>query len=174
MSELRKNVDGSSILLLLNKIDTIKVSEGETVETVIDKLKENYKKVYPDVKTIPEIWPVAAYPALIARSAQNNFDYNGKNGNFTKEEKEKLEERSQMKAFEDRLWKFLTQGEKAKQELLAPVRQLIAQLSEIEGNIKIQLDVLNGSVDHDSIREQILELDKKREGLQDKLDRRKV
>ena len=170
LSELRKNVDGSSILLLLNKIDTIKVSEGETVETVIDKLKENYKKVYPDVKTIPEIWPVAAYPALIARSAQNNFDYNGKNGNFTKEEKEKLEERSQMKAFEDRLWKFLTQGEKAKQELLAPVRQLIAQLSEIEGNIKIQLDVLNGSVDHDSIREQILELDKKREGLQDKLD----
>lgn len=170
LSELRKNVDGSSILLLLNRIDTIKVSEGETVETVIDKLKENYKKVYPDVKTIPEIWPVAAYPALIARSAQDNFDYDGKNGNFTKEEKEKFEEKSQMKAFEDRLWKFLTQGEKAKQELLAPVSQLIAQLASIKKDINIQLDFLNGSVDRDSIEEQKLELEKAVEALQDRLN----
>lgn len=170
LTELRKNVDGSSIILLLNMIDTIKKSEGETVETVIQKLKENYRKVYPDVKTIPEIWPVAAYPALIARSKMNNFDYNGKKGNFSDEEKQKFEELSQMKAFEDRLWKFLTQGEKAKQELLAPVSQLIAQLISLKKNLNVQLDVLNGSVDKDSIEEQKLELDKGLDSLQEKLD----
>lgn len=170
LTELRKNVDGASIILLLNMIDTIKKSEGETVETVIQKLKDNYRKVYPDVKTIPEIWPVAAYPALIARSKMNNFDYNGRNGNFSKEEKEKFEELSQMKAFEDRLWKFLTQGEKAKQELMAPINQLVAQLDSIKKNLNTQLDILEGSVDKDSIEEQKLELDKGLASLQEKLD----
>ncbi len=170
LTELRKNVDGSSIILLLNMIDTIKKSEGDTVDTVIQKLKENYRKVYPDVNTIPEIWPVAAYPALIARSKMNNFDYNGKNGNFSDEEKQKFEELSQMKAFEDRLWKFLTQGEKAKQELLTPVSQLIAQLISLKKNLDVQLEVLNGSVDQDSIEEQKLELDKGLASLQEKLD----
>ena len=170
LTELRKKVDGSSIILLLNMIDTIKKSEGETVEIVIQKLKDNYRKVYPDVKTIPEIWPVAAYPALIARSKMNNFDYNGKNGNFSDEEKQKFEELSQMKAFEDRLWKFLTQGEKAKQELLAPVSQLIAQLTSLKKNLNVQLEVLNGSVDKDSIEEQKLELDKGLASLKEKLE----
>ena len=170
LTELRKNVDGSSIILLLNMIDTIKKSEGETVEIVIQKLKDNYRKIYPDVKTIPEIWPVAAYPALIARSKMNNFDYNGKNGNFSDEEKQKFEELSQMKAFEDRLWKFLTQGEKAKQELLAPVSQMVAQLISLKKNLNVQLDVLNGSVDKDSIEEQKLELGKGVASLQEKLD----
>lgn len=170
LTELRKKVNGASIILLLNMIDTIKKSEGETVDIVIQKLKDNYRKVYPDVKTIPEIWPVAAYPALIARSKMNNFDYNGKNGNFTDEEKRKFEELSQMKAFEERLWKFLTQGEKAKQELLAPVSQLIAQLASLKKNLSIQLDVINGSVDKDSIEEQKLELDKGLNTLQEKLD----
>lgn len=170
LTELRKKVNGASIILLLNMIDTIKKSEGETVDIVIQKLKDNYRKVYPDVKTIPEIWPVAAYPALIARSKMNNFDYNGRNGDFTDEEKRKFEELSQMKAFEERLWKFLTQGEKAKQELLAPVSQLIAQLASLKKNLNIQLDVLNGSVDKDSIEEQKLELDKGLTTLQEKLD----
>lgn len=170
LTELRKKVNGASIILLLNMIDTIKKSEGETVDIVIQKLKDNYRKVYPDVKTIPEIWPVAAYPALIARSKMNNFDYNGRNGDFTDEEKRKFEELSQMKAFEERLWKFLTQGEKAKQELLAPVSQLIAQLASLKKNLNIRLDVLNGSVDKDSIEEQKLELDKGLATLQEKLD----
>ncbi len=169
LTELRKNIDGSSILLLLNQIDTLKKEEGQTVEMVIQKLKDNYRKVYPDVKTIPEIWPVAAYPALVARSKQEKFDYHGKYGNFTKKEKEEFEELSQMKSFEERLWKFLTQGEKAKQELLAPVSQLIAQLTSLKKDINYQLEILNGSVDKDSIEEQKLELDRSLESLNEKL-----
>lgn len=170
LTELRKNVDSSSIILLLNMIDTIKESEGETVDTVIQKLKENYKKIYPDVKTIPEIWPVAAYPALIARSELDNYDYMGKHGGFTADEKMLFEERSQMKAFEERLWKFLTQGEKAKQELLSPVSQLSVQLSNLKKNIECELNILEGSIDKNSIEEQKLELDKALDELQKKLD----
>ena len=100
----------------------------------------------------------------------NYFDYNGKTGNFSDGEKQKFEELSQMKAFEDRLWKFLTQGEKAKQELLAPVSQMVAQLISLKKNLNVQLDVLNGSVDKDSIEEQKLELGKGVASLQEKLD----
>lgn len=66
-----------SIIFVLNKIDMIKTSEGETVDTVIKKLKETYKKEYPDAQTVPEIWPVAAYPALVARGKEK-MDYHGK------------------------------------------------------------------------------------------------
>ena len=66
LSELRRHMD--SIIFVLNKIDNIKTSEGEDVDGVIKKLKESYKKVYPDETTIPEVWPIAAYPALVARS----------------------------------------------------------------------------------------------------------
>ncbi len=164
LSALCKNV--KSVLLLLNRID--EVSEKE-LDSVIDRLKENYKKVYPDIKTIPELWPVAAYPALIARSKQDDFSYRGRKGGFTDEEKKDFEEKSRMEAFEDRLWKFLTQGEKAKQELLSPISKLIEQLSNVYKNIDIQLNVLNGAADDSSIKEQILELENTISGLNDRI-----
>ena len=108
LGELQKRI--KNVILVLNKIDNIKKSEGETVESVIAKLKENYKAVFPEAETIPEIWPVAAYPALTARSS-TEMEYHGKT-EFTPEERQKFEKISHMSEFEDRLWKFLTQGEK--------------------------------------------------------------
>lgn len=172
LSEFRRRLDldgkGNSILYVLNKIDSIKVSEGETVESVVNKLKENYRKVYPDATTIPEIWPIAAYPALVARSSQQ-LDYRGKNGGFTAEEKEEFERISRLQAFEDRLWKFLTQGEKAKQELMGPITQLIAVLKERKDECSRELEILNGSVDQSQIEEKRLELQKSKDELEEKL-----
>lgn len=168
LTELRKRV--KSILFVLNKIDSIKSSEGETVENVIEKLKENYKQMYPEETTIPEIWAIAAYPALVARGNEK-MDYRGKT-EFTQEEKDRFERESRMKAFEDRLWKFLTQGEKAKSELMAPIDQLITQLGKIKDSRKAELDTLSGVVDSGEIEAQQLELGRKLAELEEQLNAR--
>lgn len=171
LSQLKENMDSNSILFILNQIDTINQSEGETVESVVEKLKENYKKVYPDATTIPEIWPVAAYPALIARS-DGEFEYRGKNGNFSEEEKKSLEELSRMKDFENRLWRFLTCGEKTVQELKAPVVQMVTQLFNIRKSLEANIKSLEGSVDSADIEAQKLELEKNIEQLSEELSKR--
>lgn len=155
LGELQKRI--KNVILVLNKIDNIKSSEGETVESVVEKLKENYKAVFPEAETIPEIWPVAAYPALVARS-NTKMEYNGKT-EFTSKEREVFEKNSRMSEFEDRLWRFLTQGEKTKQELLSPVVHLINQLSDIKNKYDIELSVLQGSVDKSEIEARQLELE---------------
>jgi len=163
LTELRRRV--KSIIFVLNKIDSIKRSEGETVDTVIKKLKENYKKIYPDAESVPEIWPVAAYPALIARGREK-MDYYGK-VEFTAEEKEKFEKDSRMQEFENRLWKFLTQGEKARSELLTPIEQLIGQLKDIKERDENELNVVSGQIDADDIEAKQIELNRQL----DELDR---
>lgn len=165
LTELRKRV--KSIIFVLNKIDSIKSSEGETVESVIEKLKENYKKVYPDATSIPEIWPIAAYPALVARS-NSELEYLQKT-NHSEEEKEKFERDSRMKAFEERLWKFLTRGEKTIQELSAPLDQLDATLVKIKNELENQKNVLSGTVDSDDLEKQKIELNKALESLNEEL-----
>lgn len=75
LNELQKKV--KTIIFVLNKIDSIKIHEGETVEGIVKTLKNNYKKQFPEATTVPEIWPVAAYPALVARNTES-LDYAGK------------------------------------------------------------------------------------------------
>ena len=169
LRNLQKKVN--SIICVLNQIDCIKESEGQTVETVVAKLKENYKKMIPEAKTIPEIIPVAAYPALIARGTAK-MDYNGKT-EFNNEEKKHFEEISRLKAFEERLWRYLTQGEKAKQQLLSPVKQLEAQLINIRDDLYAEKDVLDGKFGAEELEEQQLELKKQKENLNERINERK-
>lgn len=78
LAELSKSV--SSIICVLNQIDAIKTNEGETVESVIQKLKSNYKEVMGDsVTSIPEIYPVSARQALLGRD--DSMTYNDDLGN---------------------------------------------------------------------------------------------
>ncbi|MEQ8198512.1 MAG: dynamin family protein, partial [Clostridiaceae bacterium] len=51
LGELKKKV--KTIIFVLNKIDTIKKSEGETPTSVKNKLKESYKAKFPEETTIP-------------------------------------------------------------------------------------------------------------------------
>ncbi len=163
LRNLQKRV--KSIICVLNQIDCIKKTEGQTVESVIQKLKENYKKQIPDAQGIPEIFPTAAYPALVARGSAK-MEYNGKT-EFSEEEKQDFEKMSRMQEFEDRLWRFLTQGEKAKQELMAPADQLEAQLISIKERKKSELNLLEGKTDAGELEQQQLELEKQKEKLED-------
>ena len=165
LRHLQKRV--KSIFCVLNQIDCIKGTEGQTVKSVIRKLKENYKKMIPEAETIPEIIPVSAYQALIARGTAK-MEYNGKT-EFSEEEKRKYEECSLMKSFEDRLWKFLTQGEKAKQQLKAPIDQVEAKLEQIKEIKKEERDIIEGKSDSGDLEEKKLELENQREILNNTL-----
>ena len=154
IGEIKDKVN--SIIFALNKIDEIKASEGETPQTVIDSLKKIYKDKFPKDIHIPEIWGISAYPALVARSNQV-LDYHGRN-DYSKEEKEILEEQSKMNEFEDRLWQFLTKGEKAKAMLLSPVNKIVKFLSDSRLKIEEEINLLNGKDDKNNIEEKILEI----------------
>lgn len=173
LADLSKRV--SSIICVLNQIDAIKTNEGETVESVIKKLKSNYKEVMGDeVDSIPEIYPVSAYQALIGRDtsllAQNNL---GETYMPTPEERKKYEEKSRMAQFEERLFRYLTQGEKAKVSMSTPITQMEQMLNEVQGELEEERQLLDGQIDAQKLENQIEELEEKRLKLEQELAEKK-
>ena len=162
LNELQKKV--KTIIFVLNKIDSIKVHEGETVEGIIQTVKANYRKQFPEATTVPEIWPVAAYPALVARNKET-LDYAGKKERSEHEKKE-LEKESRLVDFEDRLMNFLVHGEKTQQQLLAPVERVIAVNKEIRENFEKEIELLKSKIDEKDLQEKI-------ENLKDSIEERK-
>lgn len=148
--EILKDVkeNSNSIFFILNKIDVIKVAEGETVESVIRSLKKSYNEVFPDDTMIPEIWPISAADALYGRD-KNYFELSVEKGdvNGINITQENLLQKSRMEAFEERLWRYLTLGEKTKAELLEPVQRNLNLLErqkdilvERKGNLESNLN----------------------------------
>lgn len=147
--ELQKKV--KTIIFVLNKIDTIREEEGNTVEVVVDSLKKNYKKQFPEAETIPEIWPVAAFPALMARSGKG----------------EGQEDTSRLQPFEERLLKFLTCGEKAHQQLVSPIERVLSVVKESKDIYEEDIEALNNKQDSVELENKIGELQEVIKGLVD-------
>lgn len=145
----------NSIIIVLNCIDDIKKEEGETVEQVIDRLKENYHDFFPN-DLLPEIYPIAAYPALVARNSKP-MDYNGKY--YSDNEKNDLLANSRIEAFENRLMRYLTLGEKTKQDFLAPLSRIQSFLKQTEEEITESITSLKGCEDAQTIEDEILQLE---------------
>ncbi|GAA0182092.1 hypothetical protein SH2C18_45290 [Clostridium sediminicola] len=167
LANLKQKVN--TIIFVLNRIDEIKTGE-QTVEDVINNVKNNYKKYFPN-EPIPEIWPIAAYPALVARSDEK-LDYRGK-VDHSEEEKERYLKNSNINAFEERLWRFLTQGEKAKQELLAPVKRVRNILLQRKKNLDNQIYELQNVTDTDEINLEISAIEKEIDNLEASLNDKK-
>lgn len=136
---------GSSLICVLNQIDLIKESEHETPESVIDNLRSGFRKQFPG-ETLPEIWPLSAYQALVGRNplpmTHNDVEYN------TPELRERILIKSRIESFEERLMRYLTMGERARFELLSPVRQLEGAIARYcEEHIEKPLSVLNSNLE---------------------------
>lgn len=157
-----------TIIFVLNKIDEIKEEEGETPESVIETLKKTYKDRFPEESTVPEIWPVAAYPALVARN-HTALEYHDKI-NRTAEEKAKLESDSRLVKFEDRLMSFLTCGEKTRNQLLAPVERVLTLAGETRDEYKDEINILENATDTNEIDSQIAGIKETVEGIQKKIN----
>ncbi len=133
----------NSIFIVLNKIEEIKASEGETVDSVIEHLKNNYVKQFPDAK-LPEIYPISAYTALAARDKNVPIDRDegkAKNAAYYAG----LEKKSRLEDFEDRLFRYLTEGERTREQLSEPVNKVSNTLKSERDNLDEKIKVLEES-----------------------------
>lgn len=150
LSNLLKSCN--TLFYVLNRIDEIKKSEGETAETVTSYLKEQCRKMLPNAR-IPKIWPVAAYPALVARSKEP-MDYNGKE-QHTDTEKAKYLADSRIEKFEERLMRFLTQGEKNRKALVEPLNKIKTILEDQAHTLESEIAILSQETNSEEVSKQI-------------------
>ena len=165
LGELSEKV--KTIFLVMNKIDDIHEDEGETPESVVQILRENYKRKFPNVTKVPEIWPVAALPALVARSREK-VDYRGRS-DWSADEKKELLTKSLLENFEARLLRFLTQGEKTRAELLAPVQKVIDVVSESRDYLEKEKAAVEGSLDASDLNDEMMALEESKAKFEEKL-----
>lgn len=130
-----------NIFFVLNKINVIRESEGQTVDDVVSELRETYHSQFPDETELPKIWPVAGDAALAARDTNYN-DYHDELIT-TQERRDELERLSRMAAFEDRLWRYLTEGERAHAQLSGPVETGLKALNTQRDYLTAQISLLS-------------------------------
>lgn len=169
LEEIQQKVN--TAFFVLNKIDEIKTDENETPEMVVESLKNTYKKKFPKADTIPEIWPVSAYQALVARSKEP-LEYHGRK-NRTEEERKELEEKSRLGAFEDRLLTFLTCGEKARDQLLASARKVLDISEIVRTGYEHEKNVLESAKDTSEIDDQIASIKEAAESIEKEMSERR-
>ena len=156
----------NSIIIVLNQIDTVD-EDQQTIDDVIEKLKKSYREQFPDAP-IPEIWPIASLPALVARSKQNLKYHNKKT--FTSEEKQELLNESRIVAFEDRLMHYLTHGEKVKNQLLEPLAKTEKFLVDTKIRIDDEVKTLESNLSAADIQEKIDALDVEVKAIEEKVN----
>lgn len=117
---------------------------------------------------------MAAYPALVARNREPLSYHEIKNR--TSEEKKQLEEDSGLKKFEDRLMRFLTCGEKAKEQLLSPVDRVLKLAMNTCSEYQQEIQLLENSADSGEINEQIAKIKESKEQVESQIEgsRRKI
>lgn len=146
-----------SIFIVLNKIEEIKASEGETVESVIDHLKNNYMKQFPEAM-LPEIYPISAYSALAARDKSVPIE---RDADKVKDAEyySRLEEMSRLGNFEDRLFRYLTEGERTREQLSEPVNKVKNILQGERDDLDAHIKTLEESRSTDELEQQKLALE---------------
>ncbi|MBR0262184.1 MAG: dynamin family protein [Selenomonadaceae bacterium] len=147
----------NSIFIVLNKIEEIKAGEGETVESVIEHLKKNYMKQFPDA-TLPEIYPISAYTALAARDKNVPLE---RDANVIKDAAyyAELESMSRLGNFEDRLFRYLTEGERTREQLSEPIKKVSNTLVNEREDLDAQIKTLEESRSTAELEQQKLALE---------------
>lgn len=140
LRNLRENIN--KIFIVLNKIDMIKEDEEETVDSVIDGVKKNYKKEFPEVTEEPVIYPVSARRALKERE----------------EAKGNVEDAEKMDEFESALFEFMSSDKKYVEQLRSPIKQVDNFLSASIQELNENKEVLEAKTDSDEIHQKIVKL----------------
>ena len=147
----------NSIFIVLNKIEEIKASEDETVESVVEHLKNRYMEQFPDA-TLPEIYPISAYSALAARDKTVPIERDSgriKDADYYAE----LEEKSRLGAFEDRLFRYLTAGERTREQLREPVIKVSNALQNEQTDLDTQIKSLEEARSTDDLEQEKVALE---------------
>ena len=147
----------SNIFFVLNKINTIKTAEGETVEGIVNHIARIYHEQFPEETQIPHIWPISANEALTARdlNIKSILDIWGNERSIdTPEERGRLEKKSRMKNFENHLWNYLTNGARARDQLLSPLGSTLKALSAQKEGLKTQIEMLEQESGSEELEQQ--------------------
>ena len=153
IKELREKMKVKNIFFVLNKIDVIKPEEGETVEMVMENLRDSFKKEFPDTESLPEVWPLSARDALNARDPSEQ--------GIARDKLLQLEGKSRIQDFESRLMQFLTCGQKTRDIFMVPIDRIRGLAEEIKDTYDQERAVLEGRTDTEEIKKQIEELQQK-------------
>ena len=153
----------NNIFFVLNKIDSINPDE-QSVEDVLQAIRNSYHLEFPNEDSLPRIWPVAAKCALAARDPDHSL-YRDERAD-TKDKQDHLESLSQMSDFENRLWEYLTKGERARDQLCSPVENTINTFKNARNRIDEQIQLLESETEGE-------DLIKKRDTLQASLNEMK-
>ena len=162
----------NKIIFVLNKIDQIKTGENESCEKVAENMLKNYGRLFPDATDMPEFWCISAYQALVARSSEN-LSYRGRTS-LSAEDKRKLLSMSRMEEFEDGLWNFITEGDKARNSLITPVSRAAKMIDETLKNLELESAIYDSAVDDSEAQQIINELTSKIEETEGKMDKLKA
>lgn len=162
----------SNTFFALNKVDQINEGEGKSVEEVTEYIKKTYCEQFPEEKEMPHIWPISAKKALAARdkSIQKIKGPFGVQPIETEEDRRALENASRMEAFEDRLWDYLTNGERARDQLCGPLNRALNALGREEAVLDNQIKALNQQMGSEELGRQRDALQKEIDELQDSMD----
>lgn len=145
-----------NLFFLINKIDQINEEEGETVASVSDKVKESYSGQFTEEKSIPKIYGISAFKALVGRNKKPISFYGRKDR--TEDEKMVLVRESLIEEFEDRLYKYLSTGEKTRDLLLEPIERIDKTLQANFCDFEEQEQMLNGERSAEELEEQIAQI----------------
>ena len=148
----------NNIFFVMNKIDAVRSSENQTVEGVIQNLRRTYQQQFPAERELPKIWPVSAFAALVARDPEET-EYLGNEVVTTQERRDELERFSCMEAFEERLWKYLTEGERSRDQLCGPVSAAVTQIVYGREYFDTQIKLLQDQTGAEELRKQKDELE---------------
>lgn len=162
----------NKIIFVLNKIDQIKSTEDESYEKVAENMLKNFGKIFPDAEDMPEFWCVSSYQALVARSSEP-LAYRGRKS-FSDEDKYRLLKLSRMEEFEDGLWHFITEGEKARNSLIVPISKASKMVDETLKNLELECSIYESSVDNSDAQQIIDELNQKISETEQKMDKLKA
>lgn len=154
LSQIRTKA--SKIIFVLNKIDQIKNDENESYEKVAENMLKNFGKIFPDASDVPEFWCISAYQALVARSKEP-MAYRGRK-NLSEDDKYRLLKLSRMEEFEDGLWNFITEGDKARNSLITPISRASKMIDETLKNLELEAAIYESAVNDDDARQIIEEL----------------
>lgn len=127
----------SSFLFVLNFIDEIKSSEGDTVEQKLQWLQEQLQVNLPEDRTGADVriraFGVSALKAIVSKDHSIPRLYSTDLVNLTPEDRERLMQESLFQEFEDYLWKEVLYGEKDRvfrHSLYSAFQSLLEEISE--------------------------------------------
>ncbi|WP_162515388.1 dynamin family protein [Paenibacillus pinistramenti] len=162
ISDIQKSLD--RIFFVANRCDEVDTSE-QSVESVVlsieDKLKRNdYFQVDPKFSSV--------YAVSAAKALQKRIG-----GVFATGKDE--HDASRFWAFEEKLWVYLTQGEKAREMLVQPLHRMEGFYQNLLASMQENIQLLNGELNLDEIREKVEQLrqqiDTRRMALNDEKER---